>query len=340
MESKIVAFDPGFQFTKGYSEHGKYMCLARVAEVEQHSGEPQEGITILEFEGSKFQVGDGLNVLPELSHDKTQSPKTKVELLNYLHQICEGEKGSFVVITGTPLSKNQTESGLKQQLMSYLETNSQYIEVKRNGITKGIKVDKVISMPQAMITYYNLPVEERSRYKSNNSSVLIWDLGGHTFDVAEFIGGNPQTIPDTKLYTRNTGIIPMLIKFRKKLDYKYPALDFPSTEELRKIFERKYFPTPDGTEDVSEIVEATGREHVQELIQDMSMVFKPATADENLLCGGGFVTLAPFVQEIFPRARLIEDAQFSNVKAMYAVAANQIVYNRIMGDSVPAAGCM
>ena len=124
---------------------------------------------------------------------------------------------------------------------------------------------------------------------------------------------------------------------RKRLDYHYPTYEFQSSEQLRKIFEEKQFSGPNGPEDVSDMVDAVGREHVRELIQDMSLVFTPATADENLLTGGGFLTLAPYVQETYPRARLLEDAQFTNVKSMYAVASNREFYSRLVGAAVAGA---
>lgn len=336
MESTVVAFDPGFQFTKGYSQYGKYMCLARVVEAPP-SRQPHEGVTILELGDKKYQVGDGLkNAKPDLNHDKTQSMKTRVEMFNYLHQICEGDRGNFTIITGTPLSKSETAAGLEQALVDYLSTED-YLPVNRNGITKEIKIDHVFAMPQAFITYFGLPAEERARHRSRNSTVLIWDLGGNTFDVAEFIGGVIQKDPETKLFTRNIGIIPMLERLRKRLDYHYPTYEFQSSEQLRKIFEEKQFSGPNGPEDVSDMVDAVGREHVRELIQDMSLVFTPATADENLLTGGGFLTLAPYVQETYPRARLLEDAQFTNVKSMYAVASNREFYSRLVGAAVAGA---
>ncbi len=330
MDSKVVAFDPGFQFTKGYSEQGKYICLARVVEAPP-TRQPHEGVNILEIEGKKYQVGDGLkNAKPDLNHDKTFSMKTKVEMMNYLHQICDGERGSFTIITGTPLSKSETAAGLDHALIDYLSTGSEYKEVIRNNVTKDIRIDHVYAMPQAFITYFGLPAEERARYKANGTTVLIWDLGGHTFDVAEFVGGVIQKDPETKLFTRNSGIIPMLEKFRKKLDYRYPTIDFPSSEQLRKIFEEKKFNNSHGVEDVTDLVDEVAREHVRELIQDMSLVFNPQTADENLLCGGGFVTLAPYIQEVFPNAKLIHDAQFTNVKSMYTVAVDKLMYARLM----------
>lgn len=332
MEIQTVAFDPGFYFDKGYSSQGKYICLARVKEV-SNLEEPDGGTALIEFEDKKYRVGDGLNVPPELSHDKTQSMKTKIELLNYLHQLCDGQKGSFLVVTGTPLSKSLTENNLCQKLINYLSTNGEYTKVVRDGVCKEIKIEKVVSMPQAMISYYSLPAEVREKYQRQNATVLIWDLGGHTFDVAEFRGGIPQKEPETKMYTRNLGSIPMLITFRKKLDSKYPTLDFSSIEELRKIFEQGYFPTPVGTEDISELAATVGREHIRDLIQDMENVFSPSTADENYLCGGGFITLEPFVKEIFPRCQLMEDAQFTNVKAMYNTVINQTVFSRLI------AGC-
>lgn len=328
MERIIAAFDPGFQFSKGYSQFGEYMCLARAVEVDHI--DKQEGVTIIELEGKTYQVGDGLNIAPDLNHDKTQSNKTKVELFNYLHQICDGTKGKFLIATGTPLSKSQTEDGLPQQLINYFKTDG-YILVKRNGIEKEICVEQVVAMPQAIITYYSLPVELREKYRNENTTVLIWDIGGHTFDVAEFIGGIPQILPDTKLYTRNTGIIPMLIDFKKKLDYKYPTYDFKTTEELRKIFEKGYFPDATSTVDVSKIIEQVGRDHVQKLVNEMKMVFSPATADENILCGGGSITLEKHIQEFFPKAKLIEDAQFSNVKAMYKTLENHKINNSLLG---------
>lgn len=329
MDIQTVAFDPGFQFTKGYSAAGKFMCLARVKEVAE-SEKPDGGATLIEFEGKKYRVGDGLNVPPDLHHDKTQSMKTKVEMMNYLHQICECEKGKFLVVTGTPLSKSQTETNLSKKLLDYLSTDGKYVKAVRDGITKEIMVEKAISMPQAMIAYYTLPAEQREKYQQSQATVLIWDLGGHTFDVAEFRGGIPQKEPETKMYTRNLGIIPMLITFRKKLDSKYPTLTFSSIEELRRIFEQGFFPTPSGSEDVSELASQVGREHVYELVQDMENVFSPSTADENILCGGGFVTLEPYVRELFPRCILMEDAQFSNVKAMYQTVVNQSIFSKLV----------
>ncbi len=337
MDSIVIAFDPGFQFTKGYSQYGKYMCLARVVEAPP-SRQPHEGVTILDIEGKKYQVGDGLkNANPDLNHDKTRTMKTRVEMFNYLHQICDGDRGNYTIITGTPLSKSETAAGLEQALIDYLSTND-YLPVTRNGITKEIRIDHIFTMPQAFITYFGLPAEERALHRSRNSTVLIWDLGGNTFDVAEFIGGVIQKDPETKLFTRNVGIIPMLEKLRKKLDYYYPTLNFSSSEQLRKIFEDRKFSGPNGPVDVSELVDAVGREHVRELIQDMSLIFSPATADENLLTGGGFVTLAPYLQEIYPRARLLDDAQFTNVKSMYAVAANRDFYSRLIGSDSNTAG--
>jgi|GEM_PF-4288524 len=332
MDLQIVSFDPGFYFSKGYSSHGKYICLARVKEV-SNLEEPDGGISLIEFQDKKYRVGDGLNVPPEMNHDKTQTIKTKIEMMNFLHQICEGEKGKFLVVTGTPLSKSHAESNLTQKLLDYLSTDGRYLEVVRDGIKKHIMVEKVISMPQAMISYYSLPAVDRERYQRMNSTVLIWDLGGHTFDVAEFRGGIPQKEPETKLYTRNLGIIPMLITFRKKLDSKYPTLDFSSTEELRKIFEQGFFPTRSETEDITQIATVVGREHVRELVQDMENVFSPATADENYLCGGGFITLEPYVRETFPRCRLMDDAQFTNVKSMYDTVVNQAIFSKLV------AGC-
>ncbi|MGS0763135.1 ParM/StbA family protein [Syntrophomonas curvata] len=329
MDIQTVAFDPGFQFTKGYSAGGKYMCLARVKEVAD-SEVPDGGAALVEFQGKKYRVGDGLNVPPDLHHDKTQSMKTKIEMLNYLHQLCEGEKGKFLVVTGTPLSKSHTETNLSRALLDYLGTGGQYAKVTRDGIVKEIMVEKAVSMPQAMIAYYTLPQEEREKYQQKQATVLIWDLGGHTFDVAEFRGGIPQKEPETKLYTRNLGIIPMLITFRKKLDSKYPTLNFSSIEELRRIFEQGFFPTPAGSEDVSELAAQVGREHVYELVQDMENVFSPSTADENILCGGGFISLGSYMRELFPRCILMEDAQFSNVRAMYKTLVNQAILPKLV----------
>lgn len=201
------------------------------------------------------------------------------------------------VVAGLPVAYYADQKDDLEKLLKNLDGSC--IEINKIGKKQVIKINKVMILPQAC----GIIIEKN---KKNESSLVI-DIGGGTWDVAQFDG--------LKLVAKATYEEGMLVLY-SAIAQMLNAKHYTNFKEyhIQNIIERGFFTVGDSKKGIEEIEEYLDRE-VRKIVSTIKRNFNTNDVDNFYLIGGGALALKEYVRKYFPAIEVEENCQFTNVNS-------------------------
>lgn len=201
------------------------------------------------------------------------------------------------VVAGLPVAYYADQKDDLEKLLKNLDGSC--IEINKIGKKQVIKINKVMILPQAC----GIIIEKN---KKNESSLVI-DIGGGTWDVAQFDG--------LKLVAKATYEEGMLVLY-SAIAQMLNAKHYTNFKEyhIQNIIERGFFTVGDSKKGIEEIEEYLDRE-VRKIVSTIKRNFNTNDVDNFYLIGGGALALKDYVRKYFPAIEVEQNCQFTNVNS-------------------------
>lgn len=201
------------------------------------------------------------------------------------------------IVAGLPVAYYADQKADLEKLLKDLD--GACIEINKIGKKQVIKINKILILPQAC----GIIIEKN---KKNESSLVI-DIGGGTWDVAQFDG--------LKLVNKATyekGMLVLNSAIAQNLNSKYYTTF--EVSDIQNIIERGYFTVKGVKKGVAEIEDYLNNE-VRKISSTIARDFDTTSIDNFYLIGGGAIQLKDYVKKQFPAIEVEENCQFTNVNS-------------------------
>lgn len=292
----ILGLDNGYMYTKT-SENVMFMStVKRGKDIDINKETLQVNI-----DGIDYIVGseDG-----SLVADNNKIDSIVTEICTFTAIAKSFPESTFIeveVVVGLPVNYySKQKDAFKQKLLSY---GTKRVKIGNNH-SQDIRITKADVFPQsAGVVFLNAK-------DLKNDDTFIIDIGGGTIDCSYFKG---LKLVDKATYAK--GMITLYSQLVQKINTDFDT-NFDKLE-LDEKFRKGYINTStNGKVDIVKMYENDFINHVEKLSTDIKYDFKTINnMDHILVIGGGGIRLFDKLQKFFPKAKLVDNAQFSNAVA-------------------------
>lgn len=291
---KILGLDNGYSYTK--TSMGE--CILSTIE---KGHDDYNNVLEIEVEGKNYIVGEPTGQYM-VDADKFSTDEGKEILkITSLAAIGLSYPGDSVIdlnlVAGLPVAFYADQKEELEKLLKDLDNTS--IFINKIGKKQIIKISKVLILPQAC----GIIIEKN---KKNESSLVI-DIGGGTWDIAQFNG-----LKLVEKATFEKGMLVLYSAIAQMLNAKYYTTF--AAADIQNIIDRGYFTVKGEKKGISEIEEYLNNE-VRKIISIITRDFDVTSIDNFYLIGGGAMALKDYVKKYFKAIQLEEDCQFTNVNS-------------------------
>lgn len=312
-----IAIDCGKDSTKFVYNNGfklqQNMFRTKVQKVENFGMDVQDNTFIVKYENETYLIGDMLNE-NKLSYDLS---KTTIEhklsiyvAISRTLKKLKSNNNKVNIAIGAPLSicKNLN---LKEQYRDYIYNNG-HVNIEINNEDISFAIENVLVLPESVGPIYS----NLNYYR--NERIVIFDIGGLNTNICEY----KNLIPNiSSMLVANKGGNILKSKIAEALSEKFGTVIYKSdVEEIIRDNGILYINGKPHKESKPLIINIM-KEHLLDII-NFAKQNEQNTFGSNgkvVFCGGGSLLLKDIIQEIYPHAKIADDAQYSNVLAFYKI---------------------
>jgi plasmid segregation protein ParM len=291
----IIGLDNGYMYTKS-SEGVMFMStLKKGKDIDINKDTLQVNI-----DGEDYIVG---SVDGSLVADNNKIDSLVTEVCTFTAIAKSLPDSTFIeaeIVVGLPVSYySKQKDAFKEKLLNY---GMKRVKIG-NHHSQDIRIVKVDVFPQAAgVVFLNAK-------DLKNDDTFVIDVGGGTVDCSYFKG---LKLIDKATYPK--GMITLYSQLAQKINNDYYT-NFDKLD-LDEKFQKGYINTSKGKIDIVKMYEEDFINHIEKLSTDIKYDFKTiGNMDHVLVIGGGGIRLFDKINRLFPNAKLIDNAQFSNAIA-------------------------
>lgn len=282
----VIAIDKGTAYTKT-SSLVNFKSTIR----EYHSDELDfcQDKIIVEHNNKIHVIGESGRTNTDLF--KSQQEETKLLVLTGIALSNPNETRQHThLVSGLPIGRIGYEGNSMKNLFQYTSN-----EIIVNKQKYNIDIGRTEIFPEGVSSFYYLQDEE---------DCLIIDIGGLSVDTALF---NKEKKLE-KYSTYRLGTMPMYREIANYIGSKYSlTLNEWSVHDI--LVDGLFI---DGIKielDLSHII----NKYLQQIIQALNFDYNMSSIRSVYLTGGGGIFLYPYIKEIIPRIKLMDNARYTNV---------------------------
>ena len=263
--------------------------------------------------GNSIQVEVNGEVTYQLGSGKFDSEiikSRKEDLIPRIAALLALSSDDSDVKIGIGLPINQHQAFKKEMFNKIKENKTMNVRLKKDGaiINRTFNIVGVKIVPEALGTYFSLPLNLLREINDNELTTLIIDIGGKTIDTCLIDASGTIIDHDTFL----TGILTLYNNIRNAIDSRYPDLGI-ELEDIDKIVKENTYISPDGEAiDLSYMADIIDT-YVKEAFTTIKRRYIGFRKYKLVFCGGSCILLEKNIKNEYQNAYIHPDV-YANAK--------------------------